>query len=37
MTLEDQALTKEENQKMVSDLTEELVDKLPSGLWSEHA
>ena len=35
MTLEDQALSKAENQKVKSELVAELVDALPASLWSE--
>jgi len=35
MALEDQALTKEEDQKVLSELVNELVDDLPASLWSE--
>jgi len=35
MTLEDQALTKAENQKVQSELVDELVATLPAKLWSE--
>lgn len=35
MALEDQALTSEENQKVLSELVDELVDSLPSSLWSD--
>ena len=33
MTLEDQALSNEENQKILSEMVDELVDNLPSNLW----
>jgi predicted DNA-binding mobile mystery protein A len=35
MTLEDQSLTKAEDQKVLSELVDELVDTLPANLWSE--
>lgn len=35
MALEDQALTKVENQKVHSELVDELVNTLPPSLWSE--
>jgi hypothetical protein len=35
MTLEDQSLTKAEDQKVLSELVNELVDTLPANLWSE--
>ncbi|MEI6788214.1 MAG: mobile mystery protein A [bacterium] len=35
MALEDQALKAEENKKVLSGMVDELVDELPSNLWSE--
>jgi predicted DNA-binding mobile mystery protein A len=35
MTLEDQALSAKENEKVLSEMVEELVDTLPSNLWNE--
>jgi hypothetical protein len=35
MALEDQALKAEENKKGLSGMVNELVDELPSNLWSE--
>ena len=35
MALEDQALTKEEDQKVLFELVDELVHDLPASLWSE--
>ena len=35
MRLEDQALDKKEEEKVLSDMIEELVDTLPSTLWNE--
>jgi predicted DNA-binding mobile mystery protein A len=35
MALEDQGLKAEENKKVLSGMVDELVDELPSNLWSE--
>jgi predicted DNA-binding mobile mystery protein A len=35
MSLEDQALSKQENRKILSDMVDKLVDELPSNLWDE--
>ena len=35
MILEDQALSKEENEQVLSEMVDELVDTLPSYLWNE--
>jgi len=35
MVLEDQGLSVGENEKVLSEMVEELLDKLPSNLWSE--
>ena len=35
MSLESQALSSEENKKVLSDMVDELVDSLPSNLWDE--
>ena len=35
MTLEDQALSTKENEKVLSEMVDELVDTLPSNLWNE--
>jgi predicted DNA-binding mobile mystery protein A len=35
MTLENQALSSKENEKVLSDMVDELVDTLPSYLWNE--
>jgi len=35
MTLENQALSTKENEKVLSEMVEELVDTLPSNLWNE--
>jgi predicted DNA-binding mobile mystery protein A len=35
MKLEDQALSTKENEKVLSEMVEELVDTLPSDLWNE--
>jgi predicted DNA-binding mobile mystery protein A len=35
MVLEDQALNAEENEKILSEMVEELVDTLPSNLWNK--
>ena len=35
MHLEDQALSKEENRKILSDMVDRLVDELPSNFWDE--
>jgi len=33
MSMEDQALSQKENQKVLSEMLDELIDKLPSNLW----
>jgi len=35
MSLEDQALGRGENREMLSDMTQEIVDRLPSDLWDD--
>jgi predicted DNA-binding mobile mystery protein A len=35
MALEDQKLSTEENEKVLSEMVDELVDKLPTSLWNE--
>ena len=36
MALEDQGLSAGENKKVLSEMVDEIVDELPSNLWSEH-
>jgi len=36
MALEDQALSNEENSRVLAEMVDEIVDTVPSDLWSEH-